>query len=682
MFKSYNEADLFIVDGDRYRCEQNLDVDINSGMVKKLGMKQKYSLVKASERELVSIVVELEPSITSRVTSVKQNSDDLPLFQEKGYVVQTTLGGNPLIANAANVTRTPVHKALEGNSDEDLSSKLAIGESIPPCGRWFIPIHRASLQTYFARGLIYPVNCEERQNAKKNRERDILSRYPDSLVIFEGIPSVLPEDNILIEIVLTGTEREDDSVFTLDVPLPLSRVNGLYFGQSAEKIDEICTGMSMYRDSLIPRSICHSLSELGDLPKVLSPLAIVDESSSTASRSRAKYMSNIARYDRYLGMFAFMRTAGVYFTKSCKIYKQLPDFYRRLCSLLIDGIALENDLGQNDNMRSIANAMLSMEAGKSPLVEQVVDQILEGQPAEHSQLHKLAQSEYGRLKYTKDNPLGKPLNLFFQEGDYRTAAQTLADSTEWLPFLMSIVLAKFNKPDSDDVTNVKDWIEEDFKNPETAAVLLAMLGLYYGYLRLPAWEDIPELSPNLDEKINSRQFIKFGTESPMDRLIVEAIYQRAFFDKIPTLEILASSLNMKLPSSSSHDHKIQSDTLIDESVIFLGERIARYRISARKEQLEAKRHKVNEKIKAKYPEVLTVGNCILLHFFANCWPKLGVYPEIGPYHRRDILKQVASLDDSGLDEMLAYISFEKKLAETRKQTQRRVKENAGSISNI
>jgi hypothetical protein len=99
---------------------------------------------------------------------------------------------------------------------------------------FIIQINKSNLLDYFGSALIYPVNYETRELAKSQRTKDIQLFWPNHLLILDGFTDELNEQQVLLEVSLTDFDKREliklhEKVYILPHPLPISRINKIYF---------------------------------------------------------------------------------------------------------------------------------------------------------------------------------------------------------------------------------------------------------------------------------------------------------------------------------------------------------------------------------------------------------------------------------------------------------------------
>ena len=109
---------------------------------------------------------------------------------------------------------------------------------------------------------------------------------------------------------------------------------------------------------------------------------------------------------------------------------------------------------------------------------------------------------------------------------------------------------KFSSRQSNDHRTVKQRLHEDWANPEQVIPVLGVLGTYFGYTALDAKEtSLYSLHPLVKPLVEQHPEIKFHLHTLFERRMIEALYQWAFFHRIPDKGII--DLYAKMPDAAT-----------------------------------------------------------------------------------------------------------------------------------
>ena len=116
---------------------------------------------------------------------------------------------------------------------------------------FYIPIHSMNLAHYLGAGIIVPSIYIENKNS------DIQDRFKNHLLLSSS--KFTKETNCAIEIVLNTDEEEipkkiSENFYLFDMPLPISRIKGIYFTDEEKKIGshfDITSGTAFIPDRLL-----------------------------------------------------------------------------------------------------------------------------------------------------------------------------------------------------------------------------------------------------------------------------------------------------------------------------------------------------------------------------------------------------------------------------------------------
>jgi hypothetical protein len=398
--------------------------------------------------------------------------------------------------------------------------------------KFTIQINKSNLLDYFGSALIYPVNYETRELARSQRTKDIQHFSPNHLLISDGFTDEPNEQQVLIEVSLSKFDKHNlvklhEKAYLLSYPLPISRVTKLYFASKESQVNSIASA-NTFQDAFLPIHLFDTWSE-----KIENRISIVQEI--PASQIPANKQLKADRQDsfnRVLGMLAFMKNAELYFANDTKELSKYSDKYLKLLKEInpffekpeigtLDKGNLSFYLtllkpkpyGSNETLQKIVNAIYDNETFRKDIFKQIL-----GTPTEETQ--------YAFKQLVNDKTL--------------EALQTIDQLKPAAPELILLAfLFRFRDKDGSDKYALKEQLpflinKKLIKTTRTlsrASIVLAILGLYYGYRSLPKDEEI---------KLNDIFFASFGDKGKfnikykldnlLDRITIESIFQYCFWD--------------------------------------------------------------------------------------------------------------------------------------------------------
>lgn len=185
------------------------------------------------------------------------------------------------------------------NREEDYFSKK---ENRQLNKNFFLQVHISNLYDYFVSGIISPVKYIE-----KRTEPDIQDSFSDFLFFSAGYFNDLEKNQALLEIILSDEEKEsiihlDNNNFLLNKPIPISRLKTIYILDDNVKNKIISTAKTQ---------------DVGDIPEALFrdfPEGLLKiEIPKKTQKSELNFSLQINRYDRIMGMFAYMKNFHLYY---------------------------------------------------------------------------------------------------------------------------------------------------------------------------------------------------------------------------------------------------------------------------------------------------------------------------------------------------------------------------------
>ena len=418
---------------------------------------------------------------------------------------------------------------------------------------YFMPVDQLRAQVFLGHGLIYPAIYDKAGLSVDFH--DSQRQTPAKLTLY-GTPQPLNHDQLLLRVLLrpdeiTAAERDGD-VLRLAIPLPISRLAGIEVSPAIEDLNRYINGW-VVPDIPVPRylftkAVVQSGQDQGSSysnpqQEDVTPDLVVAES--------------INRFDRYLGMIAFLRNAERYFSEETGYYADYPNVFFSICKQItgMSGLAPSGCPTPDP----LLLAILDLETPTSTVTTSVLSLVSSQEPYIAEEKARSQAKEIYKAT-GKNEILGQAFKKSF-EGDYQSAIQNL--QTPGLPVEAAVLagLFKFSMRQSYDHRTVKHCLHEEWSDPTQAYLVLAALGAYYGYAALDAKETtLYSVHPVIDPLIEKQPEIKFHLNTHFERELIEALYQRAFFPEKP-IQNLGSLFSKIIVSQASPDPRVRGNSV-------------------------------------------------------------------------------------------------------------------------
>ena len=399
--------------------------------------------------------------------------------------------------------------------------------------KYYLQINKKNLQTYFSFGLIYPVNLEHRSEAKRNREKDIFSLFPDFLILGKGKIQGFNEDCLLFEIVITDEEDQQlikyGEIFLFKKPLPISRIKFIYAPNKRIK-DDIIASSETFTDTIIPEKLIKTKFPVSIVRK--KALEIVDLQSAPNNLETKNFIKSKYIYDRLLGMLAFMKNTRRYYTNENCFYSDVSENYFKVLNLYNKKIYPPSDLQNSIELERFYKTIIFDEKyddAESKSISIIRDKIFDGAIFDEITATDIKNQcfENERITEKRKDHINNVFKELFDKG-YKDAIILINKLEHNLPYLILTILYKYHIKDGNDKFNLKDKWSSIIPYDSFTDGLLAILGLYYGYANLPKDENVSNLRTKYVELCGENHSVKYGLESKLDRIVLESIYQYAF----------------------------------------------------------------------------------------------------------------------------------------------------------
>ncbi len=428
-------------------------------------------------------------------------------------------------------------KAYEASKETVLFEKPAVGkvEVQEPLrdahGSFFIHLNADNFSYYLNSGVIVPLELLESEvYRKQNRKKDILSNYPGHVIISRQPFSRLEAEDVMVEIEVSGIELKEltPGVFSSLEPIPISRVKSLIF-PGPEGRQRFLTNVNIYPDSFFPERLCEVTSKRDSkLQAEMLPVTLPDNPSLILWRERLK------RMDRVLGMFSFMRNAGIIYAERDSLYQELTPYFFYALSMVYESEAPVVDRDAPVFKYMLSPDIVEQNGFHRMLFKRIVDAIYADQDFHFegavSIMSEAIAAGIGNREEERDLQIA--IELFIKLGRQQAIFKDLLINEtirRHYPIWGLLLLAQFSNrskthTDKQAVRNV--FIQNTAIIPRNAAeFLLGLLGLYYGYGNMiKADTNLHFAEPYFAVCADHEQAIKIRHFSSLERILLESAF--------------------------------------------------------------------------------------------------------------------------------------------------------------
>jgi len=416
----------------------------------------------------------------------------------------------------------------------EINATVTSGEVREPrevYGSYFIHLNADNFSYYLNSGVIVPVELLESDvYREQNRKKDILSVYPRHLIISRQPISRLDAEDVMVEIEVSGIELQEltTGVFSSLEPIPISRVKSLIF-PSQDGRKRFLNNVNIFPDSFFPEDLCEVSSKTDSKVQVeMLPTALPDNPLLIIWRERLK------RMDRVLGMFSFMRNAGIIYADRDGLYQEFTSYFFYALSMIY-----ESEPPVVDRDAPVFKYMLSPDQVEQSgfhrmLFKRILDAIYADQEFHFEGAISILSEAIaaGIANRDEERDLQIAVELFVKlERQQAIFKDLFVNETirRHYPIWGLLLLAQFSNrskshTDKQAVRNV--FIQNTAIIPRNAAeFLLGLLGLYYGYsTMIKADTNLSFSEPYFRVRAEHEQAIKIRYFSSLERILLESAF--------------------------------------------------------------------------------------------------------------------------------------------------------------
>lgn len=446
---------------------------------------------------------------------------------------------------------------ISANESPILLPEVSLDDSNRSSGQTlFLQLPVNNIGRYFKRGVFYPLALELDEDIKRLRQPDLFTKCPNYLVLAPGTIEYLDEFEVLVEIQLQTTEeiklQPFQDVFLYPEPLPISRIKQLLFpGERARTL--FLANANTFKDYFAPVQLTGIISDI--VAKLNQPDFETNQSPSEpyppiADNQPEDWTSILAKYDRILGLFAYLRNSSVVLAAKTSSIQEYPN--DALAALHLLNEAAPKQATERTGLfnyllrRSTSNTDSELSPSRRLFFETVAAIYNNETPTYAWAAEHIKGIGSSLQPGTDPVPLRNAFKTFeaLTQSGQTTPKEAIhsfnqpnltnnQDSSLDIPFVALVLLGRYSNRER---TNTDKQVALNFLRTarfRTAELgpLLAMLGLYYGYERMPRQDENAAHEFLVDSPFHqlAQRYgrLHFSMDRPLDRAIVECCFQFA-----------------------------------------------------------------------------------------------------------------------------------------------------------
>jgi hypothetical protein len=396
----------------------------------------------------------------------------------------------------------------------------------------FIQLKSSNLSYYFNYGAIYPLDLEESEIYKtENRKKDLFTQFSEYIILSPAIINSFEDDDILVEIItknLKVKSIDNSNLSYIGEPIPISRIKNIYF-KTVVAQNTFISSVKTFPDSFIQEQLCLITPmsfpiQKEDLSKIELPHNL----------DLVEWKIVLRKFDKIMGMFSFMKNAGVFFAEIDNSYQEYTPNY--FCALSIINSTVKAQSTKDLGLYRYILFPFEIEASnvQRVLFRQIMDSIHNDLSFDLILANKIIQEALASRLATADEEKELKLILdYFKKLEQHQIAYKDLLMVDVIrknyPVLALLFLSRFSNKsrqhtDKQAVRNTFILHEAQF-NKSVTEYLLGVLGLYYGYKTMIKQDTNLNTADNTFASISEQlQSIKFRLTSPLDRITIESIF--------------------------------------------------------------------------------------------------------------------------------------------------------------
>lgn len=445
-----------------------------------------------------------------------------------------TLSSKNQLSESKNITIDSQNNTLTIDYDQHQNTFFNSGLQLRS---FYYQVNQENLNIIFDWGII----CPSKYVHENKTKADLQDKYKSFILLSNQ--EIYYEDSvsqILVEIVLMQGENPistiDPNLFFYDKPIPISRIKKIIYSDKSYW-DSLKSMVNNDSINFIPFELGVFNKDI--IFKTFSEIRIELESKD--------YTNDLSKYDRRLGALAYMKNADLYYGN----YSNYSKHYIDVLHIIDPETFKESNNFQIDD--TLSKLMGIKEEGEiykfiysgGKIDKKYIDDFLDKHyPNKNDDTFKLLKNNFG-------SPFSICKNKYIE---------LLAKGESLSPYFRIAFIAIYGdkSPSSSTSIQLKHQFANEVKDSEEADILLAMLGLYFGYKFLRPHDIISIQNEDfLSKYINRNTNIKFRLNTVLDYLTIESVYQLTFNHRAKDLTPILSYAQQN--KTNYNDQKIFND---------------------------------------------------------------------------------------------------------------------------
>lgn len=379
----------------------------------------------------------------------------------------------------------------------------------------YIEIHSGNIFHYFSSGLVTPSKYVARRAFP-----DLQTINNNYLVLVNTYSHSATEDHILLELDLRGVSKDTlvfcDNFALLEIPIAVSKIKRIIVQHSFVK-DSIIKDALIFNGGFIPEHLI-----MVDKSRDKQQFDVLNAKTTNV----VNYEGRIDKFDRVLGLLAFLRNYDILISSKTKSYKTLPNHFFYAMQVL------DESFGNNIIGRSTISEFYSYLFNDScPSEKELLKWIFTRVNIDENFTDKDT-LEFGKLmEKVNDDPVSirKKFIGFLSQNLERKKALKLIDevkSKSQLQLYLFAFLRNYANLNNIEISR-KDL--ESVYSVGFGEYAFAVLGYFYGYKNLNNTDErinLPDVIADLEN--TTKPAIKFQLTTRFDYQILEYVYHFAF----------------------------------------------------------------------------------------------------------------------------------------------------------
>ncbi len=425
----------------------------------------------------------------------------------------------------------------------------------------FIEIHRGNIFHYFASGLITP------SKYISNRAfPDLQSIQNDALLVGNGCSNSESEDLVLLEIQISENEKSafvaKENFAFLFQPLPISRIKNIFVKN--ESVKNTIIGDSLVFDG-------------GYIPEILIKTTLpfkIEKNKYDISESivldKEDYTFKVNKFDRTLGLLAFIRNYNILLSEKTNSYKTLPNHFFYAIQ------AIDSTFGAEIVPNNIISEFYSwLFNDNCPQDKQLLKWLFErlyilnnfndNDTKEFESLFNRNSNDLENEKTIRQVFVGLSKNM--ERKAVLEIIETMKSKSALPLYLFSFLRNYANLNSIEiarrDITSVY--------STQFGEYAFALLGYFLGYKNLRNTDErISNTNSILKQlgNVPAKPPIKFQLTTEFDYLILELVYNHSFYGKVNSLSLSNISLENIVTEKKSTTNLDNSEYYISETLLY------------------------------------------------------------------------------------------------------------------